>query len=127
MSRKRGRPPKTLPHFLGTLSLIGWRPKTKADYALVPPSFLKKRGPKPGSQRCDDEAQLARMLWIMLADRDMTRFGAAYTVTGARRRSERGDHPATVRRLAAKFKARVGGDVERMRRIAPRGAISTEN
>ncbi len=125
---KRGRPRKHLPLLgAGALALTGWQPRTKADYGLAPKSLLKRRGPKKGAQRCDDGALLAQMLWIMLTDHNATRFGAAYEVTGARRRPERGDHPSAVRRLASKFKVRVGDDVERMRRNVRAGEISTEN
>lgn len=123
---KRGRPRKALPHFLGTLSLIGWRPKTKADYALVPAAFLKKRGPK--RERLDDERLLNAMVRQMMADYSVTRFGAAYLATGASRPDERGKHPPVVRRLALKFAARgLEREVRQMRRAFPPVPLSTKN
>lgn len=129
---KRGRPRKGLPYAWGTLSLSGWRPRTKADRALIPDafasSFLNKRGPKKGVQRCEDDEQLAGMARRMLADHRVTRFAAAYAVTGEARRDERGDHPASVRRLARKFKeCGLADDVERMRGFTPAKMFSTEN
>lgn len=129
---KRGRPRKALPYAWGTLSLSGWRPLTKADRALIPSafasSFLKKRGPKKGSQRCSDDHRLTDMARRMLADRVLTKFGAAYAVAGCERPVQRGEHPAIVRRLAIKFAAcGLAADVQRMRDFTPPGMFSTEN